>query len=155
MSGKPTLLPRDRLLLIIIAISAKMAMEVLMSRPASRRRGVESHISEMPVDAPSFTATAAKNEFGHVLSLVAAGRTVVITKHETPTAVIVSYPEFQALAEASARRWDTLSAEFDELLAGMQSAKSRAGLAAAFNASPAEVGRAAVKPVSTRARKRR
>ena len=126
-----------------------------MSRPASRRRGAGLRVGEMPVDAPSFTATAAKNEFGHVLSLVAAGRTVVITKHETPTAVIVSYPEFQALAEAGARRWDTLSAEFDELLAGMQSAKSRDGLAAAFAASPAEVGRAAVKAVSKAARKRR
>jgi prevent-host-death family protein len=139
----------------MLAILAKMVMEVLMSRPAARRRGVGPRISETPVDAPSFTATAAKNGFGHVLNLVAAGRTVVITKHETPTAVIVSYPEFQALAEAGVRRWDTLSAEFDELLAGMQSAKSRAGLVAAFNASPAEVGRAAAKPVSTRARKRR
>jgi prevent-host-death family protein len=107
------------------------------------------------VDASSFTATAAKNEFGHVLNLVAEGRTVVITKHHTPTAVIVSYPEFQALAEASTRRWETLSADFDELLAGLQSAKSRAGLAAAFNASPAEVGRAAVKAAPTTARKRR
>jgi prevent-host-death family protein len=130
-------------------------MEVLMSRPAARQRGVRFRIDETPVDAPSFTATAAKNEFGHVLSLVAEGRTVVITKHDTPAAVIVSYSEFQALAEESTRRWDTLSADFDELLAGMQSAKSRAGLAAAFNASPAEVGQAAVKTVSTGARKRR
>ena len=126
-----------------------------MARPAARQRGARLRIDGTPVDAPSFTATAAKNEFGHVLNLVAEGRTVVITRHDTPAAVIVSYPEFQALAEASTRRWDTLSADFDELLAGMQSAKSRAGLAAAFDASPAEVGRAAVKAAPTRTWKRR
>jgi antitoxin Phd len=132
-----------------------MAMEVLMSRPAARRRGAGSRIDEAAVEASSFTATAAKNEFGRVLHLVAEGRTVVITKHDTPAAVIVSYSEFRELAEASSRRWDTLSAEFDELLAGMQSAGSLAGLAAAFAASPAEIGRAAVKAASTKARKRR
>jgi antitoxin Phd len=35
--------------------------------------------------------------------------------------------------------------EFDKLLARMQTAKARKGMAAAFNATPAKLGRAAVK----------
>jgi hypothetical protein len=44
-----------------------------------------------------------------------------------------------------------LTAEYDVLLARMQTPKAKKGMAAAFNASPAELGRAAVKA----ARKRR
>ena len=125
-----------------------------MIRGRTSHGRVQLRVDGTPLEAPSFTATVAKNEFGHVLNLVAEARAVVITKHDTPTAVIVSYPQFQALTQASTRQWNTLSADFDELLAGMQSAKSRVGLSAAFDASPAEVGRAAA-PRSTRKRRER
>lgn len=43
---------------------------------------------------------------------------------------------------------DGLAAEFDALLTRMQTTKSRKAMNAAFNASPAELGRAAVKAAS-------
>ncbi len=97
-----------------------------------------------PLEASSFSATEAKNEFGQILEMVNAGRAVVITKHDAPKAVMVSYDEFQALAGRGARQLNSLAAEFDEILARMQTPKARAGIKAAFAASPAQLGRAAV-----------
>ncbi len=94
--------------------------------------------------ASSVTATEAKNEFGRVLERVLQGGMVVITKHDTPKAVLLSLDEFNALAPATERTLDTLSAEFDALLAQMQTPKARRGMKAAFGASPKVLGRAAV-----------
>jgi prevent-host-death family protein len=105
---------------------------------------------EPPGGAARFTATQAKNEFGRVLELALHGDTVVITKHDAPKAILISVDQFNKLAHATEATLDTLSHEFDALLAGMQSPKSAAAMKAAFAASPAELGKAAV----TAARKR-
>ena len=99
-----------------------------------------------PASAPSptFTASTAKKEFGKVLELVMRGGRVVITKHAMPKAVVLSVDDFTALTRATERTLDTLSGEFDALLARMQMPKARAGLKAAFDASPKEIGAAAV-----------
>ena len=96
------------------------------------------------VDPASFTATDAKKEFGRLLEMVMQGGVVVITKHEAPKAVLLSVDEFNALAHAAESKLDTLSGEFDALLARMQTPKARAGMKAAFDASPKQLGRAAV-----------
>lgn len=98
----------------------------------------------------SVTATRAKNAFASVLETVLQGHRVVITKHDTPKAVVVPYEEYKAVAEQGARQLDTLTAEFDELLARMQTPAARAGMKAAFNASPTELGKAAVAAVRKR-----
>ncbi len=64
----------------------------------------------------------------------------------------MSYAEFEALTRASSPVLDELSEEFDALLAGMQTPKAKAGVAAAFDASPEELGRAAVKAAAPRRR---
>ena len=103
------------------------------------------------VDVPTVAATRLKNEFGTVLEQAVRGGAVAITRHDTPKAVLVAYDEFQALVKERTPNLNDLSAEYDVLLARMQTPKSRKGMQAAFNASPAESGRAAVKA----ARKRR
>ena len=97
------------------------------------------------VDVPSVAATRLKNEFGTVLEQAVRGGAVAITKHETPRAVLISYGEFQALVKARAQTLGELRAEYDTLLARMQTPKARKGMGAAFDATPAELGRAAVK----------
>jgi prevent-host-death family protein len=72
------------------------------------------------------------------------GGMVLITKHETPKAVLLSMEEYGALSRGAQTRLDTLNGEFDGLLARMQTAKARAGRKAAFNASPKRLGKAAV-----------
>ena len=103
------------------------------------------------VDIPTVPATKLKNQFGTILENASRGGAVAITRHDRPTAVLLAYDEFESLVKARSHTLDDLSAEFDDLLARMQTPKARKGMEAAFNASPAELGRAAVKA----ARKRR
>lgn len=92
----------------------------------------------------SVTATEAKKEFGRVLETVIRGGVVLITKHDTPKAVLMSVDEFDALSRAGEARLDTLSERFDVQLAQMQTPTARAGMKAAFDASPKRLGKAAV-----------
>ena len=113
------------------------------------------------VDIPTIAATKVKNEFGAILEQANHGGAVAITRHDTPKAVLLSYEEFVSLVKVRARTLDDLGAAFEQLLAGMQTPKARKGVDAAFKASPAKLGRAAVKatrkdrlPLRKRARRR-
>ena len=96
------------------------------------------------VETASVTATDAKNEFGRVLEAVMQGGVVVITKHDAPKAVLISVEEFNALSHTGEAKLDTLSGQFDALLARMQTSKARVGMKTAFDASPKQLGKAAV-----------
>jgi len=113
------------------------------ARTVSRPRATPVAAPAAP-PAASFTATDAKKEFGRVLEIVLRGGRVLITRHDQPKAVVLSMDEFNALTQATARTLETLSGQFDAVLAGMQTARARAGLRAAFEATPREIGRAAV-----------
>jgi antitoxin Phd len=96
------------------------------------------------------TATEAKNEFGRVLDTVIQSGMVIITKHDAPKAVLISIDEFNAISHSGERKLDTLSGEFDELLARMQTPKARSRMKAAFGASPAQLRKAAIAAVRKR-----
>jgi prevent-host-death family protein len=98
----------------------------------------------------SYTATEAKHEFGRVLEQAIHGATVVITRHDAPRAVLISIDQFKALQDAPQMKLDTLSEQFDALLDRMQTHQAGRGMAVAFNASPKQLGKAAV--VSARKR---
>lgn len=102
-----------------------------------RRRGEKA-------ETASVTATDAKRDFGGVLDRVVRGGAVVITKHDTPRAVLISVDEFDALSRAGETTLDTLSEQFDAMFERMQTPKARAGMKAAFDASPKQLGKAAV-----------
>ena len=97
------------------------------------------------VDISEVPATRAKNEFGTLLEKATHGGAIAITRHDTPKAVLLSYNEFESLVQTRSRSLDNLGAEFDELLARMQTPKAKRAMEAAFNASPAKLGRAAAK----------
>ena len=97
------------------------------------------------VDIPAVAATQAKNEFGAILDKATHTGAVAITRHDTPKAVLLSYEEFQSLVQARALILDNLGAQFDDFLDRMQNPKANKAMRAAFNASPAKLGRAAVK----------
>lgn len=96
-----------------------------------------------PEPSASYSATEAKNEFGRMLEKAIQGQTVVITRHDTPRAVLISLEDFNALRRAPERKLNTLSDEFDALLARMQTSQARSGMKAAFRASPKQLGKAA------------
>ena len=92
----------------------------------------------------SFTATEVKNGFGRILEKAIRGETVVITKHDSPKAVLISVDQFNALKHAPEFELNTLSGEFDALLARMQSTEARIAMKAAFRSSPQQLSQAAV-----------
>ncbi len=106
--------------------------------PAYRNRRGER------VEPASVTATDAKREFGRILETVIQGGVVVITKHDAPKAVLIAVDEFEALSRAGETKLNTLSEQFDALLVRMQTPKARVGMKAAFDASPKQLGKAAV-----------
>ncbi|MBV8206161.1 MAG: type II toxin-antitoxin system Phd/YefM family antitoxin [Acidobacteria bacterium] len=92
----------------------------------------------------SYSATQAKNGFGPVLEQAIRGRAIIITKHGSPKAVIISFEEFARLKRAPEAKLNALSREFDELFARMQTPRARAAVDRLFRATPQELGRAAV-----------
>jgi prevent-host-death family protein len=102
------------------------------------------------VDVPSVPASRFKNEFGTMFERATHGGAVAITRHDTPRAVLISYAEFKALVESRTPALDALSARFDAMLERMQTPDARKAIAAAFDASPATLGRSAVKAARKR-----
>lgn len=112
------------------------------------------------VDIPAVAATKVKNEFGTILDKATRDGAVAITRHDTPKAVLLSYEEFESLAQARSGNLNSLSSEFDELLEAMQRPKVKKAMKAAFDATPAELGRSAVnaaakEPLTRKSRKSR
>ena len=122
------------------------------SRPRRRAGRVASFRNSRgeTLEPSSVTASEAKSEFGRVLEMAIQGDAVVITKHDLPKAVLISVENFNALSGAAETKLDTLSQDFDALLARMQTSKARHGMKAAFAASGKRLGKAAV--AATRSR---
>jgi len=134
---------------LVKPIAAKLLAEAAAyAVHLARSRRSERH--ETSSITATITATQAKNEFGRIFEKAIQGDTVVITRHDAPKAVLMSIDQFHSLSQANRARLDTLTGEFDALLARMQKPAARAGMKSAFDASPRRLGKAAV----TAARKR-
>ena len=94
---------------------------------------------------PAVAATEVKKKFGAILGKATHGGAVAITLNNSPKAVLLSYEEFESLIKVRSRTVGELSADLDGLLARMQTPKAEKAMEAAFNASFAKIGRAAVK----------
>ena len=97
------------------------------------------------IDIPAIAASEVKNKFGSILDQATHGGAVAITRHDTTKAILISVEEFQSLVAGRHSSLTALSAEFDGLLAKMQTPAHRTGIAKAFAASPTQLGRSAVK----------
>jgi antitoxin Phd len=126
----------------ILVKAASLAMRRQREHTSSWKQAQRSVHSSR--EATSVTATEAKKEFGRVLEKVIQGTVVMITKHDDPKAVLISMDEFNTLRRASEIKINSLSAEFDVLLARMQRPGARASMQVAFNASSKQLGKIAV-----------
>ena len=106
------------------------------------------------IDIPAIAASEVKNKFGAILDQATQGGAVAITRHDTTKAILISVEEFQSLVADRHSSLAALSAEFDGLLAKMQTSAHRTGIAKAFAASPTHLGRSAVKAAAVRNKKR-
>ena len=103
------------------------------------------------IDVPTVTASELKNAFGTVFERTLAGGAVAITKHAQTKAVLLSYAEFEALTKARTASLDDLGKQFDDaMLARMQTPKAKKAMAAAFSATPAKLGGAAIRAAAKR-----
>ncbi len=99
----------------------------------------------------AMTAAAAKNAFGALLEKALARGIVAITKRGRVRAVVLSREAYEEITRPTAAPLEALSAEYDTLVTTMRAPRARKAGAALFNATPAALGRAAVKAAKTRA----
>jgi antitoxin Phd len=95
-------------------------------------------------EMPSITATELKNATADVFDQVAARRAVAITRHDKPRAVLLSVEQYEALTGQRPDWLEQLHEEYRGMLDRMQGPEQRAAALRAFNATPEELGEAAV-----------
>ena len=98
-------------------------------------------ISEMPV----ITATELKNTTADVFDQVAARRAVAITRHDKPRAVLLSIEQYEALTGQRPDWLEGLYAECQDMVKRMQSPEQKAAAERLFQATPEELGEAALR----------
>lgn len=95
---------------------------------------------------PSVTATELKNKTADVFDLVAAKRAVAIRRHDKPRAVLLSMEEYAALTGGGEPLWlEEIKAEYRGMLDKMQTPEHKAAVNRLFEATPEELGEAAVR----------
>ena len=132
--------------------------EILKKAATFAVRLNRKRVNPPPVGLPSaqrggsalFTATEAKNKFGQLLERAILGDVVAITRNDVQKAVLISIEQFDALSNAPEARINTLSGEFDALLARMQQPAALRGMQAGFRATPEQLGKAAVEAARKR-----
>jgi|GEM_PF-671268 len=95
-------------------------------------------------ELPPVAATMLKNSTADVLDQVAAQGAVAITRHDKPRAILLSVEQYERLTGAESNLLDELYEEYSGLLEEMQSPEQKAAAKRAFNATPEELGKAAV-----------
>jgi PHD/YefM family antitoxin component YafN of YafNO toxin-antitoxin module len=92
----------------------------------------------------SVTITDFKERAREVVSFVAERGPVAILRHKTVDAVLISASAFVEYAKLKRERLDFLTRRYDELVSSMQTPQAAAGVDALFNATPDDLGRAAL-----------
>lgn len=95
-------------------------------------------------ELPTVTATELKNATADVFEQVAAKQAVAITRHEKPRAVLLSVEQYEALTGQRPDWLEQLHEEYRGMLDRMQGPEQRAAAERAFNATPQELGEAAL-----------
>ncbi len=95
-------------------------------------------------ELPPVTATALKNTTADVLDQVAAMGAVAVTRHDKPRAVLLSVEQFEQLTGGADDWLADLHEEYQGVLEKMQAPEQKAAAMRAFNATPEELGKAAV-----------
>jgi PHD/YefM family antitoxin component YafN of YafNO toxin-antitoxin module len=92
----------------------------------------------------AFTVTELKERAREVIDLVTEGKAIAILRHKVADAVLISAADYVDFVKLKRERLNFLTARYDELVARMQTPGSAAGVDALFNATPEDMGRAAV-----------
>ena len=92
---------------------------------------------------PSVSASELKNNFGDVVRQ-ASREAVAVTRHRRPEFVLVPAAEYEELRRARQAPLEALTAEFDAMIAQMNTAAAKRGIDKLFASTPEQLGQAAV-----------
>ena len=101
-------------------------------------------VSQKVQELPPVTATVLKNSTADVLDQVSAHGAIAITKHDKPRAVLISIEQYERMAGSEGNLLNELHEEYRGMLEKMQEPEQKAAAKRAFNATPEELGKAAV-----------
>lgn len=107
----------------------------------SSRSAFAPRVSELP----TVTSTVLKNATADVFDQVAAAGAVAITRHDRPRAVLMTYENYQRLVEPEVPGLDRLREEYQEFFERMQEPAQKEAAKRLFEATPEELGAAAVR----------
>lgn len=111
-----------------------------MSTPYSYSSETSPRVQELP----TVTATALKNSTADILDQLTAQPAIAITKHDKPRAVLLSIEQYEQLLGSEDNWLTDLHKEYQGMLGKMQEPEQKEAALRAFNASPEELGAAAV-----------
>ena len=103
-------------------------------------------------ELPTITATELKNATADVFEQVAAKQAVAITRHEKPRAVLLSVEQYEALTGQRPDWLEQLHEEYRGMLDRMQGPEQRAIADKLFQATPQELGEAALRAAQQEAK---
>jgi len=104
-----------------------------------------SNVSPSVRELPPVTATALKNSTADVLDQVIAEGAVAITRHDKPRAVLLSIEQYERMTGEDAGWLTSLQEECRDMLDKMQEPEQKAAAKRLFEATPEELGAAAVR----------
>jgi len=107
------------------------------------------------VDAPQYTASEAKHNFGQLLDTALRAGPVAITKQRKPTAMLISLDDYMVLTQVEERALAVLSAEFDRRFEMMQAPGAAAAMQRAFDTPEEQLGAFAAASLRTPATKKK
>jgi prevent-host-death family protein len=124
-----------------------MAILYQMSISYSASSGFSPRLQELP----TVTATELKQSTADVLDQVSAGKAIAITRHDKPRAVLISIEQYKELTDGQSGWLEDLQAEYRGMLDSMQAPEQKAAAQRLFEATPEELGVAAVRGAQRRA----
>lgn len=96
-------------------------------------------------ELPTVTATQLKQSTADVLDQVSAGKPIAVTRHDRARVVMISVEQYNGLVAQESHVLSELRTEYRTMLDDMQSPAQKEAAKRLFEATPEELGAAAVK----------
>ena len=95
-------------------------------------------------DLSEVSASVLKNKFSEVARLASSGP-LAVSRHNRREFVILTAGQYEELQQSRRAPLESLTAEFDQMVAKMNTPKAKRATAALFSATSASLGKAALK----------
>lgn len=115
--------------------------------PTARQSSQEPRSRDAVSGLRAVTASELKNNFGEVSAQASKGA-VAVTRHQRVEFVLLPVEQYLELQQARTAPLEALTCEFDAMVARMNTPAAKHGVDQLFKATPAALGKSAVKAAS-------